>query len=99
MRAKADSDVDWKARILERARAGDCDGVIRLVEGYQGPTALVSAGPKALSVEDAAAALGVSVRTIWRQAGLGNLDTIKIGRRTLISAASVDRLVQAGGCR
>lgn len=92
-------DHDLRTRILERARAGDCEGVIRLVEACHNPAVPAAASPKALSVEDAATALGVSVRTVWRQVGLGHLDTVRIGRRTLISTASLDRLVQAGGCR
>lgn len=91
---KITSASDLCKRVLDLARAGDCDGIIRLVESWHS-----SAAPKAVSVEDAAGALGVSIRTVWRQVGLGHLDTVRIGRRTLISTASLDRLVQAGGCR
>jgi excisionase family DNA binding protein len=50
------------------------------------------------TVKEAAAALGVSVRTIWRLVSTAQLEVVRIGRRCVrIPAASVDALIQRGG--
>lgn len=45
------------------------------------------------SVKDAAAQIGVSVRTIWRLIGTGEIPTFKLGCRTLIRADALQALV------
>lgn len=47
----------------------------------------------AYSVKDAAASVGVSVRTIWRLIGTGELATFKLGCRTLIRAEALKDLL------
>lgn len=47
----------------------------------------------AYSVKDAAGMIGVSVRTIWRLIGSGELATFKLGCRTLIRAEALKDLI------
>lgn len=49
--------------------------------------------PLTLSIKDAAKALGLGRSTIYRLIGERQLETVKIGNRTLIKTASIDRLV------
>lgn len=49
--------------------------------------------PLAVSVNDAAKALGLGRTSIYSMIGDGRLDTFKLGRRTLIKTASIRRLV------
>ncbi|BCW87523.1 hypothetical protein sos41_06530 [Alphaproteobacteria bacterium SO-S41] len=51
----------------------------------------------ATSVNEAAKALGLGRTSIYRLIHEGRLETIKLGRRTLIKAASVRRLVDDAG--
>jgi len=44
-----------------------------------------------IGVQELARKLSISVRSIWRIVGRGELDIIKIGRRSLISKAEVSR--------
>jgi excisionase family DNA binding protein len=46
-------------------------------------------------VPEAANALGLGKSTIWALVAAGKLETVKIGRRTLVTRASIERL--AGG--
>ena len=47
----------------------------------------------AYSITDAAAAVGLSRSTLYTLMGTGKLPTIKIGKRRLISAEALARLV------
>lgn len=53
--------------------------------------------PLAVSVNDAARALGLGRTSIYAMIGDGRLETFKLGRRTLIKAASIRRLVDPQG--
>ena len=57
--------------------------------------AVISKDPIALSVEDAAGAIGVSERQIWRMIGGGEIETRKLGRRTLILYQSLKTYIEA----
>lgn len=47
-----------------------------------------------VTMADAAAALAVSIRTVRRYVAAGQLDAVRLGRRTLrIKAESIERLV------
>ena len=46
-------------------------------------------------VTEAATALGLGRSTIWVLIAAGRLQTVKIGRRTLVTRASIERI--AGG--
>jgi excisionase family DNA binding protein len=48
--------------------------------------------PLALSVNDAARALGLGRTSIYAMIGDGRLEIFKLGRRTLIKTASIRRL-------
>lgn len=50
----------------------------------------------AMSIERAAAVLGVSVRTVRRLVAAGRLASFRAGRRRLILATEVARFVEAG---
>jgi excisionase family DNA binding protein len=50
------------------------------------------------SLQDAAAHLGVSLRTLTRLADAGRVQTIRLGRRRLVADSEVRRLA-AEGCR
>ncbi|MBB5373785.1 helix-turn-helix domain-containing protein [Acidocella aromatica] len=51
--------------------------------------------PVAISVNSAAKALGIGRSSIYALIKGGQLEAIKIGRRTLLTTASIKRLVQA----
>jgi excisionase family DNA binding protein len=53
-------------------------------------------GALLLPVRDAAAALGVSIRTVWRLIDAKHLHTTKIGGRTLVTMASVRHVAAHG---
>lgn len=50
--------------------------------------------PISISVIDAAAALGVGRTTIFQMIKNGELEVIKLGRRTLVKVSSLKRLVE-----
>lgn len=50
--------------------------------------------PLAISINDAAKALGIGRSSVYALLKTGSLDAIKIGRRTLLTTASVRRLVE-----
>jgi excisionase family DNA binding protein len=50
-----------------------------------------------LTVEDAAVQLSVSSRTVWRLIGLGELETVRIGKSVRVTRASLERFVAKGG--
>ncbi len=53
-----------------------------------------SAPPKvAFTIDEASKAVGVSRRTIYNLAGQGKLDLRKVGGRTLVTATSLERLI------
>lgn len=51
--------------------------------------------PLAISINDAAKALGLGRTSIYSLIGDGQLETFKLGRRTLVKMASIRRLVDA----
>ena len=53
--------------------------------------------PVATSVSGAAKALGLGRTTIYKLISDGQLETIKIGRRTLIKTASIRALIDPEG--
>jgi excisionase family DNA binding protein len=52
--------------------------------------------PITLSIKDAAKALSIGRTKTYQLIHIGALKTIKIGRRTLVTTASVEALAQAG---
>lgn len=51
------------------------------------------------SVSAVALSLSVSERSVWRLLSGGHLSPVKVGRRTLVDAASLRRFVTEGGAR
>jgi excisionase family DNA binding protein len=51
----------------------------------------------AVSINDAAKALGLGRTSIYAMIGDGRLEAFKLGRRTLVKAASIRRLVAEQG--
>ena len=51
----------------------------------------------AISINDTAKALGVGRSSVYALLKSGRLDAIKIGRRTLLTTASIKRLAQSQG--
>ena len=49
--------------------------------------------PLAMSIKRAAATLDVSRTTIWRMIKTGKLQAVHVGRRHLVVASSIDRLL------
>lgn len=58
-----------------------------------------SATSKVLRVAQAARALDVSPRTIWRLLSLDQLERVQIGRAVRITRDSIDRFVSEGGAK
>jgi excisionase family DNA binding protein len=48
-----------------------------------------------LSVEEAAARLGLRPVTVWQWASARKIARIKLGRRVLISASEIERLIES----
>jgi excisionase family DNA binding protein len=59
------------------------------------PQEIEAVEPLAVSVNDAARALGLGRTSIYGMIGDGRLETFKLGRRTLIKTASIRRLVDS----
>ncbi len=53
--------------------------------------------PLAVSINDAARALGLGRTSIYTMIGDGRLEAFKLGRRTLVKTESIRRLVAAQG--
>ena len=53
--------------------------------------------PMAISIKDAAKALGLGRTTIYAMIGDGRLEIFKIGRRTLVKMESVRRVIAGQG--
>jgi excisionase family DNA binding protein len=51
--------------------------------------------PLAISINDAAKALGVGRTSIYQMINDGRLEAFKLGRRTLVKTESIRRLVDA----
>jgi excisionase family DNA binding protein len=51
----------------------------------------------AVSINEAAKVLGMGRTSIYALIGDGRLETLKLGRRTLVKTASIRRLVDAQG--
>jgi excisionase family DNA binding protein len=49
-----------------------------------------------LSVSDAARAIGIGKTTTQRLINSGDLEVVRIGRRTLVTTASIEALLQRG---
>lgn len=49
-----------------------------------------------LPVKDAARSLGIGLTSTWRLIGQGDLETRKIGARTLVTAESLRRVAEQG---
>jgi excisionase family DNA binding protein len=52
--------------------------------------------PQSISISDAARAIGIGRTKLYELINTGDLKTLKIGRRTLVSAASIKALVSGG---
>lgn len=55
--------------------------------------------PITVSVRDAAAAIGIGRTTLFNLIKRGQLDVVRIGRRTLVKVDSINRLVGDHGQR
>ncbi len=53
--------------------------------------------PLAVSINDTVATLGVGRTTVYEMIKDGRLEAFKLGRRTLVKAESIRRLVEAQG--
>jgi len=51
----------------------------------------------AISINDTAKVLGIGRSSVYALLKTGRLDAIKIGRRTLLTTASIKRLAQSQG--
>lgn len=99
----ARSADDLRRRLTDMA--DECDDRARDIEGLSAtrrtePSELPSSTPKetiepyTLSIKDASRLLGLGRSTIYRLIGEGQLDTVKIGNRTLIKTASIRNLAE-----
>ena len=50
-------------------------------------------------VREAAGALAISERSVWRLISLGELDSVRIGRSVRVSRKSLEAFVAKGGSR
>jgi excisionase family DNA binding protein len=57
-------------------------------------TVAVASGQRmALSVNEAASALGMSASTIWKLIALGRIQAVRLGRRTVIQVEELQRIL------
>lgn len=61
-----------------------------------GHAGALAAPPRLVSVSDAARALAVSSRSVWRWIAMGELTTVKFGRAVRIPYEQVERLAREG---
>lgn len=54
--------------------------------------------PRAVSVADAAKAMGIGVTHAWRLIGEGVITPVKLGGRTLVELAEIDRVIEKHRC-
>lgn len=87
---------DLAAECDDRAReATNVDEELQRTTKFSQPSVSnESIEPLTLSIKEAGRLLGLGRSTIYRLIGDQELDTIKIGNRTLIKAASIRRLVE-----
>jgi excisionase family DNA binding protein len=64
--------------------------VISKVEDYLGSRAPTTAAPAALRTDEAARALGLSLRETKRLVAAGELQSVKVGRARLIARQAID---------
>jgi len=55
-----------------------------------------STGRMALSVNEAANALGMSASTVWKLIALDHIRVVRLGRRTVITIQELQRLLTEG---
>lgn len=53
--------------------------------------------PLSVTVRTAAQMMGLGLTKTWELASSGQIETFKVGRRTLVKVESLRRLVNAGG--
>ena len=87
-------EFDELVREAEKTASFESRAASRLVDSSVPETSARSESRDALavSIRDAAALVGLGRSTIYRLIGEGQLQTIKIGRRTLIRTASIRKL-------
>lgn len=54
--------------------------------------------PLALSVANAARAVGIGRSTLWLHIGRGEVPTVRLGRRTLVRVAALDEWLKRQEC-
>ena len=57
---------------------------------------MTDVNPMAYSISDAAAASSLSRTRLYQLINEGRLEVVKIGRRTLVKARSLERLLETG---
>jgi excisionase family DNA binding protein len=71
-------------------------GLRRSTAGSGEQQALALQRRLALSIDEAAAARGLSASSIWKWIALGQLRAVKLGGRTLITVEEVNRVLTNG---
>jgi excisionase family DNA binding protein len=71
-------------------------GTRRRVRGSRKRANLAPRPRLALSIDEAAAALGLSASSIWKWISLGQLRAVKFGGRTLLTVEEVNRVLTNG---
>lgn len=94
----------WSTRPQELAEALKIGAGIKGIEGSPGSGLASGAGPAGterltLSVEEAAAALGISRAFAYESVRRGDIPHIKIGRRLLIPRVALELLLQSANPR
>ena len=64
---------------------------------YRPPVAIESAKHPLLTVLQASERLTISERSIWRLISSGELEAIRLGRATRVTAESLEELIARGG--
>jgi excisionase family DNA binding protein len=88
--------IDMANECEDRARDAECSIDRRSSGNKLSPLPQPSSGiePLTRSIKDAGKLLGLSRTTIYRLIGEGQLETVRIGNRTLIKTASIRSLVE-----
>jgi excisionase family DNA binding protein len=94
--ARRNEDAQERSRQKRREQAPTAQSAHRQALDKPAPGARpVAVERLAYSVKEAAAAIGISVASIWRHISEGRLETFKLGGRRLIPAASLRALLEA----
>jgi excisionase family DNA binding protein len=92
---KVRTELDQPYGFLGRWQTTAMEAEIVAVEPREGVTPIVPGeGPLLMSIKDAAAHLGLPYGRVYELVNAGEIDHVRVGRRTYISRASLTKFIE-----